>query len=119
MSKYYDGDIADKHTDWGGDKTTDGKPVRGDKVQAFLKQMFEGKIGCLYYDESNNRYMVFADTENRDLYLSDTTKYAALLLGSFDAPFNFTASILLSTKTYVAVLSGTTGQLHRLLLQTL
>ena len=109
MGKYYDGTIADKHVDWGGDSSTENKPVRGDKVQAFIKSMFEGKIGCLYYDTTNNRYMAFADTEDRDLYLKDPVTYSSYLLGTFDAPFNYTAQITLSTKTYMAVLKGTTG----------
>lgn len=105
--KYYDEEI-DKHIDWGGDETTGGLPVRGNRIQEFIKNTFGKKMGYFYYDEGNNRYIVFADEESKDEYLEDPQK-TDLILGTFDAPFNYTAEIHLSTPTYVAVLTGKTN----------
>lgn len=105
--EYYDKEI-DKHTDWGGDESTGGIPVRGNRVQEFIKNTFGKKMGCFYYDEGNNRYIVFADEESKDKYLQDTGK-TDLILGTFDAPFNYTAEINLTTPTYVAILAGATN----------
>lgn len=89
-----------KHTDW---ETLDGQ-----QVQEFIKKTFEGKFGVLYYDSSNNRYIVFADEENRDKYLADTTQ-TTLILGTFDAPFNYSASIALLSPSYAAIPKGKEG----------
>ena len=109
--KYYDEEI-NKHTDWGGDESTGFLPVKGNRVQEFIKKSLNGKMGTFHYDETNNRYIVFADDESRDSYLEDPTK-TELILGTFDAPFNYTASINLLTGNYVAVLTGTTGNIIR------
>lgn len=109
MSKYYDGNITSKHTDWGGDESTNNLPVRGSKIQEFIKSTFDNKIGCLYYDQTNNRYIAFADKENRDAYLADPT-LTSYVLGTFDAPFNYSAAITLTSSSYVALLAGSTGQ---------
>ena len=105
--EYYDKEI-DKHTDWGGDESTGGIPVKGNRVQEFIKNTFGKKMGYFYYDEGNNRYIVFADEESKDEYLQDTGK-TDLILGTFDAPFNYTAEINLTTPTYVAILAGATN----------
>lgn len=107
MSKYYNEQI-DKHIPWDGNEKTENKRVRGIRVEEFLKNTLEKKIGELYYDASNNRYLAFADAENRDVYLNDTTK-TELLLATFDAPFNYSAEINLITPTYNAVFLGSTG----------
>ena len=75
-----------KHVDWAGDESTGRNPVSGKYVQKFIKDTLESKMGCLEYDRANNRYMVFADEENKELYLSNPTEYASLLLGQFSAP---------------------------------
>lgn len=105
--EYYDKEI-DKHTDWGGDESTGGIPVNGKRVQEFIKNTFSKKMGYFYYDEGNNRYIVFADEQSKNDYLEDPQK-TDLILGTFDAPFNYTAEIHLSTPTYVAVLTGKTN----------
>ena len=96
----------DKHQDWGGDDSTGGLPVAGSRVQEFIKEQLNGKAGIFYYDSSNNRYIVFSDAENRDTYLADTTK-TDLIIGTFDAPFNYSAQITMSSPTYVAILADT------------
>lgn len=69
-------------------------------------------MGVIHYDTTNNRYIVFADNETKDSYLEDPTQ-TELILGTFDAPFNYTASINLLTSNYVAILTGTTGNVIR------
>ncbi|MGN1028844.1 MAG: hypothetical protein ACI4P7_01995, partial [Bacilli bacterium] len=105
--KVYDGEI-NKNTDWGGDSTTGNLPVSGRRVQEFIKKTLNEKMGVFHYDESNNRYLVFADSDTRDQYLEDPTKNE-LILGTFDAPFNYEAEINLISEPYKAVQLGSTG----------
>lgn len=84
-------------------------PYSGEAVQEFIKETFKSKYGYFYYDENNNRYLVFADETSKDLYLSDSEGYSDLLLTTFDAPFNYSARIEMITDSYNAVLIGTTG----------
>ncbi len=65
-------------------------------------------MGIFHYDETNNRYLVFADSDTRDQYLEDPTKNE-LVLGTFDAPFNYEAEINLISEPYKAVQLGSTG----------
>lgn len=105
--KYYDKKI-DKTTDWGGDESTGNLPVVGSRVQEFIKDTLESKMGVFHYDTTNNRYICFADAEARDTYLDDTTQ-VELVLGVFDAPFNFSAEINLTTPIYNAVFLNSVG----------
>lgn len=106
-NKIYDKEI-NKYTDWGGDSSTENLPVSGARVQEFIKKTLEGKMGLFHYDETNNRYLVFADSDTRDQYLEDPTKNE-LILGNFDAPFNYEAEINLISEPYKAVQLGSTG----------
>ena len=108
MAKQTWNNPIDKNTDWGGDSSTDNLPVSGAMVQQFIKDTFDKKVGEFYYDTANNRYLVFADKESRDLYLEDPSQ-TNLILGTFDAPFNYTAEITLSTPSYNAVFLNSTG----------
>ena len=105
--KVYDKDI-DKNVKWDGDSTTENLPVSGNSIEKFLKKQLNSKVGFFYYDTTNNRYLVFADESTRDEYIADTTK-TELILGSFDAPFNYSAEITLTSPSYVALLNGTKG----------
>lgn len=106
-NKIYDKEI-NKYTDWGGDSSTENLPVSGARVQEFIKKTLEGKMGLFHYDETNNRYLVFADSDTRDQYLEDPTKNE-LILGTFEAPFNYEAEINLISEPYKAVQLGSTG----------
>lgn len=97
-----------KHQDWGGDESTGGLPVAGGRVQEFIKNELDKRIGVLYYDSTNNRYLAFADTENRDEYINDNTR-TDLIIGTFDAPFNYSASIKLISKQVNNIFEGTNG----------
>ena len=96
-----------KDVDWGGDANTNNLPVSGKMVQKFIKDSLSEKAGVFYYDTTNNRYIVFADAQTKDEYLADPTK-TDLILGTFDAPFNYTAEITLTSAAYNAVYLGAT-----------
>ena len=93
--------------DWGLD-ARNGFPYSGESIQKFIKESLNGKAGLFYYDTSNNRYLVFTDEQTRDEYLADTTK-TELIIGTFDAPFNYSAEIHLGTPLYNAVFFGSVG----------
>lgn len=97
-----------KNIPWDGNEDTDNLPVRGSRVEEFLKGSLNSKIGVLFYDTTNNRYLAFADEEERDKYIADPT-LTDLVLGTFDAPFNYTAEINLASKTYNAVFIDSSG----------
>lgn len=98
----------DKNIPWDGNKNTNNLPVRGRRVEEFLKDSLNSKIGVLYYDATNNRYLAFTDEEERDKYVADPT-LTHLVLGTFDAPFNYSAEIILQSSTYNAVFLNSTG----------
>lgn len=100
-------DIMNMSQDWGKD-ASNGLPYSGRAVQKFIKEKLNAKAGVFYNDTSNNRYLVFADEEARDEYLADPTQ-SGLILGAFDAPSNYTATIKLLSSNYNAILLGATG----------
>ena len=93
-------DIPNIETDWQG--------YSGQSVQKFIKGQLQSKVGVFYYDATNNRYLVFASEETKNEYILDPTK-TDLVLGTFDAPFNYSAEITLTSDTYNAVFLGSTG----------
>ena len=109
--KLYDKEI-NKSVDWGGDESTNNLPVSGNRVQEFIKDSLNKRIGILYYDTNSNRYLCFADEQSKDEYIENPT-LVDLVLGTFDAPFNYTAEINLITPSYNAVFLGTAGNYIR------
>lgn len=112
MSKIYNEEI-DKHTNWGGDESTGNLPVSGEQVQKFIKDTLNSKVGFFYYDPNINMYRCFADEESKRLYYENPVDNEKLLLGSFEAPFNYETQIKLTgdTKIYKAVQKGSTGNI--------
>ena len=100
-------DIQDMTQDWGLD-TSVGLPYSGAAVQKFIKESFGSKMGYFHYDASSNRYLCFADETSKDKYVENPT-LTSLVLGSFDAPFNYEASITMLTPSYNAVFMGSAG----------
>lgn len=94
--------------DWALD-TRNNKPYSGRSIQDFIKAVLNGKGGDFYYDASTNKYIIFADVESRELYLTDRETHADLVIGTFDAPANYTAEIDMTTPSSNVVLSGSTG----------
>lgn len=93
--------------DWGRDTSND-LPYSGAAVQKFIKDTFDTKVGCFYYDVSSNRYLVFANESKKNEYINNPT-LTELVIGTFDAPFNYEASITLLTPQYNAIFLGSTG----------
>ena len=106
--KTWDNEIT-KTQDWGGDATTNNLPVSGNRVQEFIKNSLENKMGTIYYDSTNNRYLSFADVANRDLWIADPINNANLVLGTWDAPAAYTMTYKLLTETTVYILNGKKG----------
>ena len=79
----------------------------GEEIDRRLEDV-DRKAGLFYYDSTNNRYLVFTNENARDEYLDDTSK-VELIVGTFDAPFNYSAKIMLESKAYNAVSLGSTG----------
>ena len=105
--KVSENNIQSIKDDWGLD-TSNNLPYSGAAVQKFIKDTFDTKVGYFYYDVTSNRYLVFADESKKDEYLENPT-LTELILGTFDAPFNYEASITLLTPSYNAVFLGSTG----------
>lgn len=109
MAKYSTNKIDNKNIDWSRDPEN-GLPYSGEAVQEWIKEQLDSRAGCFYYDATNNRFLVFADEDNRDKYLDNPIDNASLLIGTFDAPFNYTASIeLVDTESVNYIQSGSTG----------
>ena len=98
-----------KNVPWDGNELTGNLPVKGSRVEEFIKDQLNSKMGVIYYDNTGNRNLIFADAESRDKYLEDPTSNAALVLGAFDAQAQYAAEIKLSTPGFNAILLGATG----------
>lgn len=88
MVKVYDKKI-NKSTDWGGDESTSGLPVAGNRVQEFIKEELLGKYGAMEIDDSmgdSNYLCCFASEEDSQKYFSDPVKYSSLLLNKILLP---------------------------------
>lgn len=112
MATYSNNDIRNINEDWSLDERL-SKPYSGRSVQAFIKRMLNSKGGDFYFDASTSRYLIFADTASRERYLSNREEYADLLLGSFDAPSNYTVEINMTTPANNVILRGSTGNYIR------
>ena len=106
--KMYDQPI-DRNIPWDGNEKTGNLPVRGTRVEEFLKNELNSKVGIFYYDQQSNKQLVFANEDTRDLYLENPVDNAHLLLGAFDAPANYTAEISLMSSPAVSVLKEQKG----------
>lgn len=63
-----------KTDDWGGVINSVGKrlPASGKVVQAFIKNSLQKRIGYIYEDKVNKKYIGFADTEDFEAYYNDS-----------------------------------------------
>ena len=48
--EYYDKEITDA-TDWGGDASTGGKKVKGNRVQEYIKKKLSAMLSCEVNDD--------------------------------------------------------------------
>lgn len=88
--------IPNKNADWAYDESN-GLPYSGNAVQSFIKDELQGRMGTLYYDQSNERYLAFADNIDKETYLADPTNNATLVLATWDAPATYTAELNVTT----------------------
>lgn len=105
--KVSENNIQSINNDWALDPSND-LPYSGAAVQKFIKDTLNSKMGYFHYDVASNRYLCFADSESKDKYLANPTM-TELILGSFDAPFNYEAVITMSSPQYNSVFYGSTG----------
>ena len=82
----------DKHVDWNGDETTGGKPVRGDKVQKFIKETFEKRVGYVFTDTSEARCYAFPDEEEYQKW-ERAGRVENTYISTWEAPANYSAEI--------------------------
>lgn len=101
-------DKIDRNVDWGGDESTENRPVAGQVIQDFIKSELNDRIGHIYHDKLNSKYLCFAHEDAKNEYLLDPTK-TDLILGELEAPSSYRAEILLTTPYYNAILLGTSG----------
>lgn len=107
--KYSPNSISSLNEDWGLDaKDSEQRPFSGQAVQDFIKGQFNTKVGYVAYDKDSNRYMLFASEDTYKEYKADSDK-TELVIGSFEAPYNYEARITLETPTYNSIFLGTTG----------
>lgn len=132
--KFWEGDI-NMTTNWGGDETTNNLPLSGERVQGFIKESLNSKIGYLgevkemadgtklptaFYvlcrDEAsfnNYKQSVTADNPFGDL-TSDG------IMGRFDAPSNYTMKIDVFEPEggYKSALASSTGNVIKFKAET-
>lgn len=89
-------EIPNKEEDWGLDPRN-GLKYSGESVQRYIKGELQNRMGTLHYDESNERYLAFADNEDKEAYLADPENNATLVLAAWNAPANYTAEINVTT----------------------
>lgn len=118
MANIWDKDI-DKTVDWGGDASTGGLPVSGEKVQKFIKDTLEVKAGEFYLDKSLNRYLVFADESDRDIYLADPEHHRDLLKAEIQLEPMYYMTIDPITPSYTPVFLGDKGNYIRYTFETI
>ena len=107
-----------KHTDWGGDESTGGEPVSGEKVQKFIKDTLQEKAGCFYHDTVQNNYLIFADEEDRDTYLEDPEHHEDLLKFTIELDPMYYMRIYSTTPQYNPVFFGDKGNYVRYTFET-
>lgn len=103
----YDKKINRK-TDWGGDSSTLGLPVAGNRVQEFIKDELNGKIGTFYKPKGGNTVYGFSTEEDKQKYIN--TGDESLIISSFETDSNYKVEINTETLVYSrSVIYGTTG----------
>ena len=98
-------DKINRDVDWGGDANTDNRPVAGSVIQDFIKSELNSKISVIYHDEIAGRYLCFANYDDRDKYLADTS-LDYLVLGSFVAPSSYKAKVKVDTHYHAVLINS-------------
>lgn len=98
----------DRNTNWGGDASTGYLPVAGERVQEFIKDELNNKVGAFYKAPGSNFIFCFATLEDKEEYI--TSGDEALIVDRIEVDSNYTVYInqegLVLSKS---VIEGTTG----------
>lgn len=99
--KYSPNDIPNKQADWGRDTTYHNYPFSGRAVQKYIKEQLDLKAGFFIPDASNENYLIFADADNYNLYMSDPVTYASLLIATVPLESNYNVRITLDNTNVI------------------
>lgn len=58
---------------WDGNDNTNNLPVKGTRIEEFLKKQLQSKVGATYFDDSTMTQYQFASVEDKDSWLADKT----------------------------------------------
>jgi len=126
--KFWEGEV-NMLTDWGGDASTGNLPLSGERVQSFIKESINSKVGYIgeVKTTSGGFYVLCRDAEVFAAYQETITEDAPFgdltldgVVGRFDAPFNYTMKIevLEPEGGYKSALAGSTGNVIRFKAET-
>lgn len=85
MAKYYDEEI-DKNIDWGGDESTGGLPVKGNRVQEFIKKELNKKPSKLTLQKGTESEEVETDSNGNMTLNIPTVEVDSTLIDSSTNP---------------------------------
>ena len=106
MEKY--NEKINRHTDWGGDASTGYLKVSGRRVQEFIKEELNSKVGAIHKDEGGTVVYCFANEEDKQKYLTEGD--TSVILTSFETFSKY--KVLINQETLVrshSVIYGTKG----------
>lgn len=97
-----------RHTDWGGDESTGGLKVSGKRVQEFIKDELNSKVGAIYREPGGNKVHCFANDEDMEKYIASGT--TSLIITSFELESKYKAKVNAETlRRSYSVIYGTEG----------
>ena len=112
--KYWNGEVT-LNTDWGGDESTEFKPLSGGTVQKLLKDTLNSKVGYVDYCETTKNYVLTKDKESflmyNELISTNPEEAEKYKIGEFKAPAAniITVNVVNPENGYLSVLQGTKG----------
>lgn len=99
--------FSPRDIDWGGEERTNNQGLSGRLIQDWLKESLSSKWGWVISD--GKYYRAFADEDAANKWLSNPAANTDLVLGTFEAPANYIASIELLSEQNVSVMKGVKG----------
>ena len=107
MAEVYNKKI-NRDTDWGGDRSTSGLPVAGNRVQEFIKDELNQKAGAFLKPSGGNFVFCFATKDDRDLY--EETGDESLIIDRFETESIYNLTFREgSFERRKSILEGSTG----------
>lgn len=99
-----------RNTNWGGDASTGFLPVKGERVQEFIKEELNTKIGAVYKPDGINTVYYFANEDDKNAFIE--TDDMSYVMSSYEMQSNYDVKIdQESLIVSHSVLKGTTGNL--------